>query len=326
MNPRHNQYPDLDHIPQLSSELDKLRASVYNETQNNRTMQDRDYGSTNRKGGSLESHLRPSFDRGESTRTVKTQSSSGCDGTVATAETSGSVGSGIRNLFSKKENARHSAIEKGLMRQLEIEREEKERLKSEYELKLRQRDDSIETLERMVILKNETVNALRDELENIQTKYQKQKNLLGKPREGRASDMVSQQKRRSSNESSKRREEERRPSNESSKRREEEQRSSSSRADKPRRTKEEEERCSRRQERRSSIGGAAPRREEERRPSTSSRADKPRRQERRSSIGNEVPRQRNPAAVEDIQRNQQKRVESVEPRTRKMSRRNSAYY
>lgn len=86
----------------------------------------------------------------------------------------------FRNYFSqltteKKTTGRHSAIEKGLLRQLEIATEENKRVVEEFSRKVQERDEAIEYLERVVILKDDRVNALQAELERLQKKYEKEK-------------------------------------------------------------------------------------------------------------------------------------------------------
>jgi hypothetical protein len=67
----------------------------------------------------------------------------------------------------KKIAGKHTEIEKNLMRQLEFLQDDSNQTIQELELKLYQREAAIKTLERTVVIKDETILSLRNELDQL---------------------------------------------------------------------------------------------------------------------------------------------------------------
>lgn len=80
------------------------------------------------------------------------------------------VSLGMSNWSQQREQRKQTKIERDLMRQLQVLQEDKVRTVSELELKLSQREAAIETLETALIVKDQTVQTIREELDELRFK------------------------------------------------------------------------------------------------------------------------------------------------------------
>lgn len=90
-----------------------------------------------------------------------------------------SLGNSLRNLGvvgswrgAKRQAAVQTQIEKDLMRQLEVMQNDKISTEEDLMLKIRQRESAIETLEGMVVIQDQTIQNLRNEMEEMKKRHE----------------------------------------------------------------------------------------------------------------------------------------------------------